>query len=179
MSNLAVCLVTTIFADTLLFDHGTPKQVLSISFIEISFWAHWDFHTVSVSCLLVNSSSNEIFRGTSYNQYSGGFHLHLYQVYTKMTDIPYAHHYKLWFVYFYPLFEDHSFWYPAALLIFVALYNYFTTFWYGALLKTRAASFACISFELQQNDIWTENIQSFVLRVNLPTYNVINCKMKG
>ena len=108
--------MTTIFVDTLLFDHGTPKQVLSISFIEISFWAHWDFHTVSVSCLLVNSSSNEIFRGTSYNQYSGGFHLHLFWftlLSTKST--------LKWLIYrmctiishglyiYYPLFEDHFF----------------------------------------------------------------------
>ena len=60
------------------------------------------------------------------------------------------------------------FWNPAVLLIFVAFNNDFPIFWYSVLLQTKEASFASIYFELQQNDIWTESIQSFELSVKLP-----------
>ena len=59
-------------------------------------------------------------------------------------------------------------WNPAVLLIFVAFNNNFPIFWYSVLLQTKEASLASIYFELQQNDIWTESIQSFELSFKLP-----------
>ena len=98
----------------------------------------------------------------------GTFNLHLleftfvYQFYSRKTTL-----------------VESTFWNPAGLFAFMSFHNHFKLVGY---LKWEV-SFAPISFEIQWDGIWTDNIQSFeisfhlsfelqiYLEVNLPVWN--------
>ena len=93
----------------------------------------------------------------NYSCHLGAVYLHLlefffiYQFYSWMTTL-----------------VERTFWNPVELFVFKSVHNNLKLFWYGVLLKMRGIFFAHISFEIQQTDNWTDNIQSFEISFQLP-----------
>ena len=74
---------------------------------------------------------------------------------------------------------EQTFWNPVELFVFESVHNNLKLYWYGVLLKMRSIFFAPISFEIQQTDNWTDNIQLFgdIISIAILVENIARCEL--